>query len=62
MPEGPWLTVAEAAERARCGAKVIYQAVAAGQLRAARLAGRRAIRIHRTWVDQWLLGLAAEND
>jgi excisionase family DNA binding protein len=51
----PWLTVNEAAERARCGPKLIYREVAAGRLKAARVGGRRELRILPGWVDQWLL-------
>jgi excisionase family DNA binding protein len=50
----PWLTVIEAAERARCGPKLIYREVAAGRLRAARVGGRRELRLRPEWIDQWL--------
>ena len=50
----PWLTAGEAAERARCGPKVIYREVRAGRLRAARIGGRRELRLLSEWVDQWL--------
>jgi excisionase family DNA binding protein len=50
----PWLTVSDAAERARCGTKLIYREVAAGRLKAARLGGRRELRLLPEWVDQWL--------
>ncbi len=51
----PWLTVAEAAERARCGVKTIYREVRAGRLRAARIGGRRELRLLPEWIDEWLL-------
>jgi excisionase family DNA binding protein len=51
----PWLTVKEAAERARCGVKLIYREVEAQRLRAARVGGRRELRILPEWIDQWLL-------
>ena len=51
----PWLTVTEAAERARCGVKLIYREVRAGRLRAAHLGGRRDLRLTAEWVDEWLL-------
>lgn len=51
----PWLTVEEAAERARCGVKTIYREVRAERLRAARIGGRRELRLQPEWVDQWLL-------
>jgi excisionase family DNA binding protein len=50
----PWLTVKEAAIVAKCGTRTIRKEVAAGRLRAARIGGRRDIRIHRDWVDAWL--------
>jgi excisionase family DNA binding protein len=51
----PWLTVVEAADRARCGPKLIYREVRAKRLRAARVGGRRELRLLPEWVDQWLL-------
>ena len=56
VPErSPWLTVAEAAERARCGAKTIYREVRAGRLKAARIGGRRELRLLPEWIDAWLV-------
>ena len=51
----PWLTVKEAAERARCGTKLIYREVTAGRLQAARVGGRRELRFRAEWIDDWLL-------
>ena len=51
----PWLTPKEAAQRARCGVKTIYREVTAGRLRAARVGGRRELRIQPDWVDEWLV-------
>jgi len=50
----PWMTVFEAAQRARCGPKVIYREVQSGRLRAARVGGRRELRLRAEWVDEWL--------
>jgi excisionase family DNA binding protein len=50
----PWLTAGEAAARARCGPKTIYREVSAGRLRAARVGGRRELRLLPEWVDEWL--------
>ena len=50
----PWLTVAQAADRARCGRKLIYREVRSGRLRAARIGGRRDLRFRAEWVDAWL--------
>ena len=52
--EGVWLTVKEAAARAKCGVKVIYREVRERRLRAARIGGRRELRLKPEWVDQWL--------
>jgi excisionase family DNA binding protein len=54
----PWLTPKEAAGRARCGVKMIYREAKAGRLRAARIAGRRELRIKPEWVDAWLVSTA----
>jgi excisionase family DNA binding protein len=54
-PASPWLTVGEAAERAKCGVKTIYREVRAGRLKAARIGGRRELRFLAEWIDAWLL-------
>jgi predicted DNA-binding transcriptional regulator AlpA len=51
----PWLDVRQAAQRANCGCKSIYNAVACDKLRAARLGGRRELRFLAEWVDAWLI-------
>jgi excisionase family DNA binding protein len=55
VERSPWLTVEEAAQRARCGIKTIYREVRAGRLRAARVGGRRELRLLPAWVDEWLM-------
>ena len=51
----PWLTIDEARRDVKCGAKLLYREIRAGRLRAARLGGRSgAIRIHKSWVADWL--------
>ena len=52
--ETPWITAKEAANYAKCGTRSIYLAVSSGQLRAARLGGRRELRFLREWLDEWL--------
>jgi excisionase family DNA binding protein len=54
-PRMEWLTVSDAAQHAKCGAKSIYLAVRQGKLRAARLGGRRELRFLAEWIDAWLL-------
>ena len=49
-----WMTVLEAATRARCGAKTIYGEVKKNRLRAAKIGGRRELRFRPEWVDEWL--------
>jgi excisionase family DNA binding protein len=52
--ESPWLRVRECCPVAKVGPKVIYGAVKAGRLRAARIGGRRDLRIHIDWLNAWL--------
>ena len=51
----PWFTVGEAAQRARCGPKLIYREVKAGRLKAAKVGGRRELRFLASWIDEWLI-------
>jgi excisionase family DNA binding protein len=55
MSSEQWLTVGEAAKHAKCGTRSIYLAVRQGKLRAARLGGRRELRLLASWIDAWLL-------
>jgi excisionase family DNA binding protein len=50
----PWLTIEEARRIAKCGPKLLYREIKAGRLRAARLGGRRDIRVHVDWISDWL--------
>jgi excisionase family DNA binding protein len=58
----PWLTVGEAAERARCGKKTIYKEIKAGRLRAATIGNRRDLRLLEEWVDTWLIASSAPRE
>ena len=49
-----WLNVAEGAEYAGVCRDLIYDACAARRLHHIRVAGRRAIRLKREWIDAWL--------
>jgi excisionase family DNA binding protein len=49
-----WLTVKEAAERAKVGTGMIYLAIKQGRLRASRLGVRKDFRILESWVDAWI--------
>lgn len=54
-----WLTVREAARYVQCGERLIYREVAAKRLRAARLGGRRDLRLRVEDIDSWLESSAA---
>jgi excisionase family DNA binding protein len=49
-----WLTVAEGAEYAGISRDTVYTACERGELRHARIGGRRAIRLKAEWIDAWL--------
>ena len=49
----PWWTVYEAAEHIRAHHATIRRAIWRGELRHARI-GAKAIRVRRSWVDEWL--------
>ena len=49
-----WFTVSDGAEYAGVSRDTIYTACERGELRHARIAGRRAIRIKVGWIDAWL--------
>lgn len=59
--DSPWLTVPEAAARAKTGRNFIYDAIRAGRLRAVRLGARNDIRIHISWLDAWLTAATLVN-
>ena len=50
----PWMTRADVAAYARLSVPTISRAIRAGRLRAYRIAGGRAIRLHRDDLDRWL--------
>jgi excisionase family DNA binding protein len=56
MPQLPtdWLNIREAATYTRCGVKTLYRAIRGGQLRAARVGGRRKVVVRREWLDAYL--------
>ena len=49
-----WLNVAEGAEYSGVSRDTIYTACERGELRHARIGGRRAIRLKAEWIDAWL--------
>lgn len=54
----PWRTVEDAAARGLVSKKVIYREVKAKRLRAARVGGRKELRLLDEWVDDWLINSA----
>ena len=48
-----WFTVAEGAAYAGVSRDTIYTACERGELRHARIGGRRSIRIKHEWIDAW---------
>ena len=50
----PWLTVRETAKYASLSIDTIYTACERGELRHARVSGRRTIRLRTEWIDAWL--------
>jgi excisionase family DNA binding protein len=57
-PVAEWLTVKEAAARAKCSTRLIYENIQRGRLRASRLGTRNDIRILETWLMAWLVSLS----
>jgi excisionase family DNA binding protein len=49
-----WLTVKDAAKRAKVSDKMIYHAIKTGKLRASRLGVRRDYRILESWLYAWI--------
>ena len=49
-----WLTVTEGAEYSGVSRDTIYTACERGELRHARVGGRRSIRLKAEWIDAWL--------
>lgn len=54
----PWKTVKEVCQRVKFGRQVVYREIKAGRLRAARIGGRGAVRVHDDWIDEWLIASA----
>lgn len=50
----PWLTLQQAASVVQCHVETLRREVKAGRLRVARVAGRKALRFRRSWLDAWL--------
>jgi excisionase family DNA binding protein len=49
-----WLSIDGVCAHAGISASLAYKEIRAGRLRAARLGGRRNVRVLRRWVDEWL--------
>jgi excisionase family DNA binding protein len=49
-----WCTLLEGARYVNFHPATLRREIAAGRLRAARIASRKAIRIRRSWLDEWM--------
>ena len=56
--QSPWLDVGQGAMYARVSKKLLYRAVSSGRLKAARVGGRRLVRLRREWLDAFIEGHA----
>jgi excisionase family DNA binding protein len=54
----PWRTIEQASARAQVSPRTLYAEVRAGRLRAARVGGRRQLRLLDEWIDDWLFASA----
>lgn len=52
--EDRWLRLAEGAARLQVHEATLRRAIKRGQLRAARVGGRKSIRLRASWCDEWL--------
>lgn len=52
----PWLDAGQGASYARVSRKLLYRAIRSGRLRAARVGGRRQVRLRREWLDAFIEG------
>ena len=52
--DSPWMVMAEAAAYAKRGRRLLAKAVKDGELRAARIGGRRELLFRREWLDEWI--------
>jgi excisionase family DNA binding protein len=50
----PWLTLRQGAAHAQADEATLRREIRRGRLRAARIGGRKCIRLRRSWIDQWL--------
>lgn len=50
----PWLDAGQGASYARVSRKLLYRAIRSGRLRAARVGGRRQVRLRREWIDAFI--------
>lgn len=52
--DSPWMVMADAKIYAKRGRRLIAKAVKEGELRAARIGGRRELLFRREWIDEWI--------
>jgi excisionase family DNA binding protein len=54
----PWKTVPQVAAIVQVGTRQVYRAIHRGDLRAAKIGARGDLRIHESWISEWLERLA----
>ena len=52
--DSPWMVMADAKTYAKRGRRLLAKAVKDGELRAARIGGRRELLFRREWIDEWI--------
>lgn len=57
--DSPWMVMADAKTYAKRGGRLLAKAVKNGELRAARIGGRRELLFRREWLDEWIEAQAA---
>jgi excisionase family DNA binding protein len=57
-----WPTVPQEAKRVQVAPSTIYKACRSGELRHARIGGRRDIRLRPSWTDEWLEASSAPRE
>jgi excisionase family DNA binding protein len=52
--DSPWMDARRGASYARVSRKLLYRAIRGGKLKAARVGGRREVRLRKEWLDQFI--------
>jgi excisionase family DNA binding protein len=54
VEQSPWMDAHRGASYAGVSRKLLYRAIRSGHLKAARVGGRREVRVRREWIDDYL--------